>query len=411
MIDDEKINKFVNDLSIPAHSKYKEPEIINAIKMLIDHDSKISWVNKFEQTFAKRIGVSHAIACNSGTSGLHAALYAVGVQEGDEVLLPAMTVIMDAYTIMHLGAITVFVDVDERSHLMDISDLKNKLSPKTKAILTVSWEGVSCEMSEIMSIAKSRGLYVIDDSARNVMGSYKGQNTGSIADMTVFSMESKKHLTAGSEGGVIVSNNETLAIKARKYAGIGYKHLTADAGRTHLAIDTVQDPLYKRFDTVGLNYRMNEISAAVALGQLERLVEIVGKRKLIGKKFLEETQGYEWFIPQECPQHIEHSYYTFSVDYHSNKSKVSWKKFYKEYVRRGGDGFYGVVSIPYLEPSLIGKKLGSQICQSGLCPVAERLQERVMCFKTNYRDINEANKKIKILKDLLWDIESGVFVD
>ena len=120
MIDDEKINKFVNDLSIPAHSKYKEPEIINAIKMLIDHDSKISWVNKFEQTFAKRIGVSHAIACNSGTSGLHAALYAVGVQEGDEVLLPAMTVIMDAYTIMHLGAIPVFVDVDERSHLMDI---------------------------------------------------------------------------------------------------------------------------------------------------------------------------------------------------------------------------------------------------------------------------------------------------
>lgn len=387
---------------ISSDGKFMLPEVRNALEMLLAHESGTSWGNEFEKRFAQRMGVKHAIACNSGTSGLHAALYAAGVGPGDEVIIPALTVIMDAYAAIHLGAIPVFADVDEATHLISVEEIERLITPRTKAVITVSWEGLSCDMDPIMSLAQRHGLKVIDDSARTVLGGYKGQMAGTIADISVFSFEAKKHLTTGGEGGMIVTNDPELAMQARKFAGIGYRHLTADAGRTHLAIDTVQDPAYKRFDTIGLNYRMNDVSAAVGLGQLERVDEIVGRRKAVGKLFLEKTCGYDWFIPQFTPDSLEHAYYTFSVDYRGEAVHgTTWKDFYREYKSMGGDGFYGVVAIPYLEPALVGKTMGSQTFEPGLCPVAEGLQQRVMCFKTNYRDIEIAREKIKLLGELL----------
>ena len=318
------------------------------------------------------------------------------------MIVPALTVIMDAYSVIHLGATPVFADVNEDTHLISVEDLEKKLTPKTKAIITVSWEGLSCDMDPIMDLARRNNIIVVDDSARTILGSYKGRSTGTIADITVFSFEAKKHLTAGGEGGMIVSNNPDLAMRARKFAGIGYKHLTADAGRTHLAIESVQDPSYKRFDLIGLNYRMNDISAAVGIGQLDRIEAIVGRRKKIGQMFLENTSGYDWFIPQTTPEGYDHAYYTFSVDYRGDeKFNVSWKSFYNEYKKLGGDGFYGCVAIPYLEPSLLGKSYGGYLLTHGLCPVAESLQKRVMCFKTNYRDLSIANEQVTILSKLL----------
>jgi perosamine synthetase len=387
---------------IQPDSKYGYPELRYAMEMLLDHDSSISWTTEFERRFAARMGVSHAIACNSGTSGLHAALFAAGVEPGDEVIMPALTVIMDAYAAIHLGAVPVFADVNEDTHLISVEDIARKITPKTKAIITVSWEGLSCDMDPIMELARSHGIKVIDDSARTVLGTYKGRLAGTIADLTVFSFEAKKHLTSGGEGGMIVSNDAELARQARKYAGIGYRHLTADAGRTHLAIDVVQDPDYKRFDVIGLNYRMNDLSAAVGIGQLERIDEIVQRRKDIGQLFLEKTAGYDWFIPQHTPQGYEHAYYTFSADYRGQKLHgTTWKEFYHEYKAMGGDGFYGVVAIPYMEPTLLGKTISGITYKPGLCPVAEGLQQRVMCFKTNYRDIDVAEQKIDILAKLL----------
>ena len=387
---------------IPSDSKFGYPELGHAIDMLMDHDSGVSWTTEFERRFATRMGVAHAIACNSGTSGLHAALFAAGVGPGDEVIIPALTVIMDAYAVIHLGAVPVFADVNEDTHVISVDDIKRKITSKTKAIITVSWEGLSCDMDPIMELAHSRGIKVIDDSARTVLGTYKGRLAGTIADLTVFSFEAKKHLTSGGEGGMIVSNDAELACKARKFAGIGYRHLTADAGRTHLAIDVVQDPAYKRFDVIGLNYRMNEISAAVGIGQLERVDEIVQRRQLVGRMFLERTAGYDWFIAQRTPEGYENAYYTFSVDYRGYQQHgTTWKEFYNDYKALGGDGFYGCVAIPYLESALYGKTYGEITFAPGLCPIAEGLQQRVMCFKTNYRDMDVAEQKVDLLAKLL----------
>ena len=304
------------------NSKFTSLEIQKLTDCLINHESSISWPERFEKNFSNHIGSKYSISCNSGTSGLHAALFAAGVSQGDEVILPALTVIMDAYVILSLGAKPVFADVIESTHLIDPKDIERKINKKTKAIITVSWEGLMCEMDEIMKLAKSHNLTVIDDSARTFDGYYKNIKSGKAADISVFSFESKKHLTCGGEGGMITTDNPLYAKRARKFAGIGYKHLTAGAGETHLAMDEVQDPNYLRFDTIGLNYRMNNVSAAVGIAQLERADEIVGRRKEIGKIFRENIEDkYDWFVPQFTPSYCIHSYYTFSCKYEAALSQ------------------------------------------------------------------------------------------
>ena len=232
---------------------------------------------------------------------------------------------------------------------------------------------------------------------------FSEKNKASVKNNISTTREAKKHLTCGGEGGMITTNNAYLAQQSRKFAGIGYKHLTANAGETHLARDEVQDPSYARFDTVGFNYRMNDVSAAVGIGQLKRVKEIVNQRKLVGNMFKDNIANkYSWFIPQETPDHIIHAYYTFSCEYKSEFANgKSWKEFYNAFISKGGDGFYGAVLNPYLEPSIID--LFKKDFKEGyfLCPNAEKLQQNVMCFKTNYRDLAKAKVQLDILLDLL----------
>ncbi len=363
------------------------------------------WVLRFEEAFAEKVGASYAIAVNSGTSGLHAALFAAGIGPGDEVIQPAMTVVMDAYATLHLGGTPVFADIDPTTQTIDPEDIARKITPRTKAIMTVSWQGLPVDMDPIMALAAKHNLIVIDDSAQTMMGRYKGKISGANAHMGVFSFEHKKHLTTGSEGGMIVSSDDKLATRARKFAGIGYKHMTATAGRTHLAMSTVQDPDYERFDTIGLNYRMNAISAAVGLAQLERVDHIVARRQACGRLFLKAIAGCSWMVPQVVREGFEHTYYTFAVDYRGLEERgVKWKDFYNRYKEMGGDGFYGCVVTPYLEPALKGKEYGGVIMAPGLNPKAEALQKRIMQFKSNYRDLGDARNKAEILAALINQI-------
>ena len=398
----EKIIKSIKS----KKGKFNGKELDYVLKALDSENSEhkeIDWLLNFEESFAKTVGSKYSIAVNSGTSGLHAALFAAGISEGDEVIQPALTVIMDAYATIHLGGVPVFVDSDKSSWNIDPDLIESKITKKTKAILTVSWFGLPVNMEPIMKIAKKHNLLVIDDSAETFHAYYKTQFSGSNADIGVYSFENKKHLTSGSEGGMVVTNNEKLATLVRKFAGIGYKHMTASAGRTHLAKSTFQDPNYFRFDTIGLNYRMNSISAAVGLAQLERSEAIVNRRKSNAKYFIDAINGCTWLVPQKFDNKLyEHSYYTFAVLYKGDEIKgILWKEFYNQYKAAGGDGFYGNVAIPYLEPALLNKKYGRILLERGLCPVAEGLQQKVMAFKTNYRDVDSCIKQANLLKKII----------
>ena len=365
-------------------------------------NKEFPWVQKFEESFASKIGSKYAIAVNSGTSGLHAALYAAGVSAGDEVIQPATTVVMDAYVTCHLGAVPVFVDIDPTSWNIDARKIEEKITDKTKAIIVVSLYGLPVDIEPIMIIARKYNLTVIDDSAETLMCKYKGDVAGTHADFGVYSFEKSKHMTSGSEGGMVITNNEKYAMLTRKFAGIGYKGLTASTGRTSLASSVYQNPDYERFDTIGFNYRMNAITAAVGLAQLERIDHLVERRKVIGTMFLEAVKDCSWLETQEIPNYSEHGYFTFGMRYlGAEERKISWKDFYNRYKKMGGDGFYACWKNPYLEPSLKGRTMGEQTFELGLCPIAEQYQAQLMVFKTNYRDLSKARHQCQLLSDLI----------
>ncbi len=376
---------------------------IQALDSSLDQDKSFNL--RFEEAFAEKFSCKYAVAVNSGTSGLHAAVYAAGVKPGDEVIGPGLTVVMDAWAIIHLGATPVFADVKRDTMTIDPEDIKRKITPKTKAIIVVSLQGLSVDIDPIMQIAEENNLIVIEDSAQTVLGTYKGKLAGTMGHINVFSFENKKHMTCGSEGGMIVTDDEELAVRARKFAGLGYKHMTATAGRTSLAMSTVQDPNYERFDTVGLNYRLNEVSAAVGLGQLERIDEIVARRKACAVFFDDAVNGCSFMTPQKTPNCCDHSHYTYTVKYHGEEETgLSWKDFYNRYLEMGGDGFYGACMVPYLEPAFHELEVNGTTYESGLCPVAEDIQQQIMQFKTNYRDLEVAKIKAEILKKLINEL-------
>lgn len=364
-----------------------------------------SWNQALEQAFAKKFGMRYAVALNSGTSALHAALEAAGVGPGDEVISPAITVIMDTTATIHANAVPVYADIDPQTFTIDPKDIEKKITSRTKAIIPVSIYGLPPDMESIMRIAKKYNLIVIEDNAQCFLSTYKGKLAGTIGHMASYSFENTKHISCG-EGGMIVTNNEKYAEMVRKIGGHGFKNLKADEGRIRLNQDVFQNPNYKRHDEIGWNYRLPEFNAAVALAQLERIDELVKMRVKSARLFIEVMSECDYLIPQKVPQGYTNSYYTLGVIYEGEKSiGIKWEDFRKEYIKNGGDGIYGAWSVPYLEPVIIERKyvrrypeIYSDInYEKGLCPIAEYVQPKIMQFKTNYRDIKLAEEKANIL--------------
>ena len=394
-------------------AKFNGSEIDNVLNVL--NNKNIDYVKKLEMLFCKKFNVKYAIACNSGTSGLHSALAALNLKKDDEVIVPGLTVVMDAYAALHLGATPIFADVDEETYLITAETIKKKLSKKTKAIIVVSLQGLPVDIDPIKKLVKGKNIFVIEDYAQDMFGKYKGKISGINGDISVWSFENKKHLSGATEGGIITTNKKKLAEKIRKFAGIGYKNMTANGGRTSLAISTVQDPNYERFDTVGLNYRMPQIVAAVCYAQLKNVKKIVQRRIKVANYFSEAIKDSKLLIEQKKSKNISHSHYTFSAKL-INNNKKKWKDIYNLYKSKTGHGFYGACVCPHLEPAIKThmRKTGCFNCRKistgcfctkkGFLPIAEKIQKQILQFKTNYRNLNEAKKNSKILKKLLQEI-------
>lgn len=361
------------------------------------------WVPSFEQKFSEFSGMQYAISVNSATSGLHAALMAVGVGPGDEVISPGLTVVMDAYATLFCGAVPVFADVDLNTWNLNPESVEKLITSKTRAILTVSWFGLPSELGQLREIANRHGLALIDDSAETMISRNLQEEEWQLPDIRVFSFESKKHFTTGGEGGMVTTNSPELAEKVRKLAGIGYRHLGPSKGRTHLAARDFQTPGYLRFDTVGYNYRMTPVSAAIGLGQLEGVEEFLNARKRCAQALAKAIDGYSFFVPQ-LPETF-HSYYSFGFRLVEEKANGwGWQEIYDRITELGGDGFYSNCANPYLEPSLEATNPGWQKFEPGLCPVAEHLQKTVLAFKTNYLDFKLLEKNAMILNQVCKEI-------
>lgn len=367
------------------------------VRQVLESDARSAtiggWNQRLEKQFATRFGMRYAIAHNSGTSALHTCLLAAGVGPGDEVISPAVTVIMNAFATLYVGAVPVFADVDLDTFNIDPEDVRKKITPRTKAIMAVSLYGLPADMDPIMEIAAEHNLVIIEDNAECFLGMYKGRLAGTIGHMSIFSFENSKHIAVG-EGGMVITNDELLAERVRKHGGLGYKNLTAEGGRIRLNESVFQDPDYKRHDCVGWNYRLTEVCAAVAVAQMEQVDEIVKMRQDVAQLYAKAIDGCEWMIPQSVPGGYTNTYWTYVVKYEGLAALgVPWKVFYNTYKDMGGDGFYAAWSIPYQEPAL--SHLGYE---KGLCPVAEELQPKLMQFKTGYRDLELAKRKAGALR-------------
>lgn len=387
-----------NDSSL----KYFKESVSNANSVLsgeeIDITNKLNWVTSFETKFSNISGHAHNIAVNSGTSALHAALSALDVGPGDEVIMPAMSVVMNAYAALALGAVPIFADINTFDWNMDLNTIQKAMTPRTKAIITVSWFGSPSNLKPIYDFAKSHNIFVLEDAAEALGAIYRGKPSGYFADAVAYSFENKKHLTTGGEGGMISTSSAEIATKARKFAGLGYKHLTADAGRTSLASSEFQRPDYERYDSISLNYRMSPLSAAVGVGQLMHIDEILALRIEAGSKLTQLIGQHNDFIPQGTCESGIHSYYTAAFRY---TGKSSWRDIYTKVTELGGDGFYGCVLNPYLEPVFRGQKTHLQHWVNGLCPIAEEYQSQVMALKTNYRRKSDLDRNLDVWEKVL----------
>ena len=213
-----------------------------------------SYVGEFEKQFASYLGVPYAVTTTSGTTALHLALLAAGIGEGDEVIIPAFTMIASAFAVCYTGAKPVFVDADASNWNLDPSLIEAKVTPKTRAIMPVHVYGHSCDMDAVQRIADKYGLLVIEDAAEAIGSRYNGRLCGSIGDMSCFSFFANKLITTG-EGGMVVVRDERFIERLRYYKNLCFPR---DGSRRYVHED------------IGFNYRMPNVLAAIGLAQLER---------------------------------------------------------------------------------------------------------------------------------------------
>ena len=373
-------------------------EEIKYVRQAIKGGLTGDFTKTFESRFAEKFGVEYAIAVNSGTSALHAAMAALNIGPGDEVIVPPLTFIATAFAPLFVGAVPVFADVDPQTFNIDPNDIRKKITTKTKAIITVSLYGLSPEMDQIMEIARHHGLKVVEDNAQCVLGQYKGQIVGSLGDISIFSLQRSKHLTSG-DGGVAITNDEKVAEKFRKFADLGYRTLTAKPISNENFKEIIQRPDFKRHEFIGYNFRMPEVCAAMGLAQLDKMEILLEKRVAIAELYEKAIQGCDWLIPQKTPKEVVHSYWTYVMKLDVTQKSITWVKFRESFRNNGGDRFYGTWSLSYLEPALEGMNFPGHGVRydKGLCPVAESLQPYLIQLKTNFEDMRYAQQQADAL--------------
>lgn len=247
------------------------------------------YVEQFEKDFAAYIGTEHAVAVNSGTAAIHAALAALGVQPGDEVIVPALTFFSTATGVIHQGAVPVFCDISPVTYSMCPEDLKKRITPRTKAVMPVHYFGHSAEMDAINEVAREHGLKVIEDCAQSHGTEYKGVKTGTLGDCGAFSMFATKHMTT-CEGGMITTNDAEVAHYMKMFRSHGLK------GRN----DHVM---------LGYNYRLPDPLAALGVAQLKKLDALNEKRIEASQRMIAAISDIDWLTVPEVPNYVKHTYF------------------------------------------------------------------------------------------------------
>ncbi|MBI9086135.1 MAG: DegT/DnrJ/EryC1/StrS family aminotransferase [Desulfobacterales bacterium] len=284
---------------IPVNTPVLGPREKELLARCIDTgwiSSEGPFVAEFEAATARAVDRRFGVAVSSGTAALDVAVSALGIGPGDEVILPAFTIISCAAAVVRAGAVPVVVDADPVTWNMDVARIEEKITPKTRAIMAVHIYGLPVDMRPLMALAEKHGLKVIEDAAEMLGQTYGGQPCGSFGDVSVLSFYPNKQVTTG-EGGMVLTDDSALADRSRSF-----RNLCFEPGRRFV------------HHHLGWNYRMTNLQAAVGLAQLERLADTVRRKRAMGRRYAENLSAVPGIqLPLAGTDQAENIYWVFGV--------------------------------------------------------------------------------------------------
>ncbi len=330
-------------------------------------------VQKLEREWAEYFGIRYAVSVNSATSGLYAAVGAAGVGPGDEVIVSPYTMTASATAALVYGGIPVFADIEPETFCLSPASIRERITPRTKAIIVVDIFGHPAEMNEIMRIAREHHLVVIEDAAQAPGAHYHGRNAGTLADMGVYSLNYHKTIHCG-EGGMVVTNSDEFAERLQLIRNHG-EVVVKNKGVTNLV------------NMVGFNYRMTEIEAAIASEQLRKLESLVVPRVEAAEFLTRELSCLPGITPPTVRPNVRHGYYVYAMKYDAVATGIHRERFVAAMQAEGIPLGEGYVEPIYLQPMYqqriaFGKDgfpftypgyQGVLNYERGICPVTERM--------------------------------------
>ncbi|MFN2101327.1 DegT/DnrJ/EryC1/StrS family aminotransferase [Finegoldia dalianensis] len=358
-------------------------------------------VKQFEKEIANKIGVKHAITVGNGTDALIIALKSLGIKEGDEVITTDYTFFATAEAIRFVGATPVFCDVELDTYNIDPSQIEEKITDKTKAIICVHLFGNACKMDEINDIAKRHNLYVVEDAAQAINSQYNGKNVGNLGDVACFSFFPTKNLGCFGDGGMITTNDDDLAtiIRALKVHGSGENGMKAYAILNDEEVEvveqnsgdnTVYNPLKYYNYLIGHNSRLDEIQAAILRIKLKHLDEYTENRRSISHRYIEALKDTSLVMPTETEdgKHVFHLFILQSENREEIESKLKEK---------------GIATGTYYKvPMHLQKAFNDLGYKKGDFPNAEYLSERTFAIPL-FPEMNDEEREyiINSIKEIV----------
>src|SRR3989338_1482677 len=339
---------------------------------------------EFQNTMADFTGVKYAVATNSGTSGLHLIMKALGIGAGDEVITTPFSFIASANCILYEGEKPVFVDIDKNTLNIDVSKIENKITKKTKAILAVDVFSHPADWDALKKIAKKHKLFLIEDSAEALGSIYKGKKCGSFGDAGVFAFYPNKQITTG-EGGMVLTNNKKIADLCKSMANQGRK---------------IENGKWLEHVRLGYNYRLDEMSCALGIEQLKRIHEILKKREKVANLYNKKLKDIKGFQIPYVDKNSKISWFVYVVKLDNSFFGSKRDKIIKEMAKRGiqcSNYFQPIHLQPFYKKEFSYKQ--------GDFPIAENTSQRTLALPF-FNDLEEEqiDAVVKNLKEIINDI-------
>ena len=320
-------------------------------------------VGQFEKAFARFCGAAEGVAVNSGTAALHAAMRAVGIGPGDEVIVPAITFAASANAAIYEGGTPVFADVEADTLLIDSSCVEKLITPKTKAIVAVDYAGQPADYDALRALAKNRNIAIVADACHAPGATYKGRMAGTLADISCFSFHPVKHLTT-CEGGMTLTDDREKAAHMRRFRnhGIDSDHRKRDAEGT-FAYNMVE---------LGYNYRLPDVQCALGLAQLERLPHWVAKRRRVAAWYEDALRDMAHVRPLRVHADRTNAYHLYVVRLDLAKLSIDRARAFAHLRERG------IGANVHYAPVYLHSYYRSRGYQPGLCAVAEQTYREIL---------------------------------